>query len=123
MAVTVSIQTGAPGVRMRMPARSAGAADGLVGPELPLALPPVEAQDLMAGGCAQLPDPLLEERRGDDLADAFEARRKVGRAEHAELVLEDGETAAIDDDRDAARRRAPARARPRPVRAASSGRA
>ena len=50
----------------------------------------------------QLLHPALEEVGGDDLADAVEALRQERRAEDAELLGEDGETAAIDDDGDVA---------------------
>ena len=73
---------------------------------MPLALPPVEAQDLVAGRVVQLLDPFLEHRRGHDLADAVVARGEIGRAEHAELLDEVRQPAAVDDHRD---RRAGAR--------------
>src|SRR5690606_29020464 len=73
--------------------------DRLTGPQLPLSLPPVEGEDLQTRAVMQLLRPAFEERRGDDLADARIAGGEIGRAEHAELVLIDGEPSAVDDDR------------------------
>ena len=72
----------------------------LVGQQVPLALPPVEGQHLMAGRLAQLVRPLVEHRRGDDLADAVVALGEIRAAQNTELLHEDGETPAVDDHRD-----------------------
>ena len=50
----------------------------------------------MAGSLAQLAHPFLEHARRHHLADAVVARGEIGRAEHAELLDEVGEAAAID---------------------------
>jgi hypothetical protein len=61
-----------------------------------LALPPVEAEHLVPGGVVQLLHPILEHLRRDDLADAVISGSQEGRAEHAELLLEDSEATAVD---------------------------
>ena len=101
-----SIQTGAPGVRMRKPLRSAGPLISLLvtGDARPA---PVEAQDLDDPMPHGVSAPTPRTCRRCHLADAFIARGKEGGAGVRRLILEDRETTAFDDDGNgcAARRR------------------
>ena len=59
----------------------------------------LKRQDLMAGSvAAACLHPFLEHRRRHHLADAVVARGEIGRAEHAELLDEVRQAAAIDHD-------------------------
>ena len=69
----------------------------LVGQQMALALEPVERENLVARGGAQLGDPFLEQRRRHELAQLVEVLRDIGRAEDAELLHVGAEPAAVDD--------------------------
>ena len=91
---------------MRLPARSAGVLTGSAVQRCRSPCHQLKLRIWWPDAVVQLLHPFLELRRGHDLADAVIAGGEIGRAEHAELVDEVRQPAAIDDHRD---RRAGAR--------------
>ena len=69
---------------------------------MPLALPPVEGENLQAGVVVQLLHPAFEKVGGHNLAYTVEPLREEWRTENAELLGEHGKPPAIDDDGDIA---------------------